>query len=257
MRLATPPARHRGPVRRSTPDSPGTASPAAAFIPLPRIEREQLPHQHRHRPAVHQQVMVGQHQPVLLAQTAAPAQTESAAGSPRRSARRGLPPRCRPAAARGRLRPATTGRCCARAPGAPGTITCTGRLSPACRNAARKPAWRSISACAAALSAVLIEPALQREHQLHRIDVRRPRIIERMEQQPLLQRRQRQDVLELRVLRSPGPRSRPAIAPPAAGRSACGRRHCGCSAWRTSASSARNQRCARSWTSSSVSSAGA
>ena len=37
-----------------------------AHVPLLRIEREQLPHQHRHRPAVHQQVMVGQHQPVLI-----------------------------------------------------------------------------------------------------------------------------------------------------------------------------------------------
>ena len=37
-----------------------------ARIPVLRIEREQLPHQHRHRPAVHQQVMVGQHQPMLI-----------------------------------------------------------------------------------------------------------------------------------------------------------------------------------------------
>ena len=50
------------------------------------------------------------------------------------------------------------------------------------------------------LQCLLIEPALQRKHQLHRIDVGRPRIIKRMEQQPLLQRRQRQDVLELRIL---------------------------------------------------------
>ena len=35
-------------------------------IPLVRIEREQLLHQHRRRPAVHQDVVVGQHQPMLV-----------------------------------------------------------------------------------------------------------------------------------------------------------------------------------------------
>ena len=36
-------------------------------IALVRIEREQLPHQHRQRPAIHHNVMVGEHQAVLLA----------------------------------------------------------------------------------------------------------------------------------------------------------------------------------------------
>ena len=31
-----------------------------------RIERQQLPHQHGHRPAIHQDVMVGEHQPMLF-----------------------------------------------------------------------------------------------------------------------------------------------------------------------------------------------
>ncbi len=43
-----------------------------------------------------------------------------------------------------------------------------------------------------------VERPFQAQLQLHRIDVRRLRIIERMEQQPLLQRRQRQDVLDRR-----------------------------------------------------------
>jgi hypothetical protein len=35
-------------------------------IPLVRIEREQLPHQHRQRPSIHQQVMVREHEPMLI-----------------------------------------------------------------------------------------------------------------------------------------------------------------------------------------------
>ena len=45
-----------------------------------------------------------------------------------------------------------------------------------------------------------IEPARKPQHQLHGVDVGSLRIIKRMEQKPLLQRRQRQDVLDLRVL---------------------------------------------------------
>ena len=45
-----------------------------------------------------------------------------------------------------------------------------------------------------------IERALEPEHQLHRVDVGRLRVIQRMEQQPLLQRRQRQDVLDPPIL---------------------------------------------------------
>jgi hypothetical protein len=44
-----------------------------------------------------------------------------------------------------------------------------------------------------------VERAFQRQHQLHHVDVRRLRIVTRMEQQPFLQRRQRQQVLQLRV----------------------------------------------------------
>ena len=102
-----------------------------------------------------------------------------------------------------------------------------------------------------------VERALQLQIQLHRIDVRRLRVIKRMEQQPLLQRRQRQDVLDLRIRAAPAARSRPASAQPAADRSGCGRRPRAAAAWRTSAASAPNQRSARSRTSASVSSAGA
>ena len=45
-----------------------------------------------------------------------------------------------------------------------------------------------------------IERSLQIEHQLRRVNIGRRRIMKRMEQQTLLQRRQRQDVLDLRVL---------------------------------------------------------
>src|SRR5262249_41434531 len=45
-----------------------------------------------------------------------------------------------------------------------------------------------------------LERPLKTQLQLHHIDVRRLRIIKRVEQQPLLQRRQRQHVLNLRVL---------------------------------------------------------
>ena len=63
------------------------------------------------------------------------------------------------------------------------------------------------------------------EHQLDRVDVGRLRVIVRMEQQPLLQGRQRQDVVDARILPlelvdlALGERA------PAAGRSACGRPH--------------------------------
>ena len=44
-----------------------------------------------------------------------------------------------------------------------------------------------------------LECSLQPQFQLHRINVGRLHVIKRMEQQPLLQRRQRQDVLDLRI----------------------------------------------------------
>ena len=45
-----------------------------------------------------------------------------------------------------------------------------------------------------------VERPLQAQVQLDRIDVRRLCVVERMEQQPLLQRRERQDVFDLRIL---------------------------------------------------------
>ena len=66
--------------------------------------------------------------------------------------------------------------------------------------------------------------ALKLKLELHRIDVRSLRIVERMEQQPLLQRRQRQDVLDRPVPRPPAVRSRLASDRPAPDRSASIRR---------------------------------
>ena len=45
-----------------------------------------------------------------------------------------------------------------------------------------------------------VERPLQCQRQLHDVDVRRTHIVKRMEQQPLLQRRQRQNVFDVRVL---------------------------------------------------------
>ena len=45
-----------------------------------------------------------------------------------------------------------------------------------------------------------IERSLQTNRELHRVDVRSPRIIKRMEQQTFLQRRQRQDVVKPRIV---------------------------------------------------------
>src|SRR5262249_32852331 len=45
-----------------------------------------------------------------------------------------------------------------------------------------------------------VERPLKTQFQLHHVDVRRLRIIKRMEQQPLLQRRQRQHVLNPRIM---------------------------------------------------------
>ena len=91
---------------------------------------------------------------------------------------------------------------------------------------ARPQAWRGAPAGPAPQPAAAARRARPRARgQLHRIDVRAPRIVKRMEQQALLQRRQRQDVLERRIPAAPAARSRPATARPAASRRACGRRH--------------------------------
>ena len=50
------------------------------------------------------------------------------------------------------------------------------------------------------LQRLAVEQPLQPQLQLHGIDIGRLRIIERVEQQPLLQRRERQDILDLRVM---------------------------------------------------------
>ena len=50
------------------------------------------------------------------------------------------------------------------------------------------------------LQNIAVQRPVKRERNLHRVDVGSLRIEQRMEQQPLLQRRQRQNVLNLRVL---------------------------------------------------------
>src|SRR5262249_10212231 len=62
----------RAPPRHPPPPQPrqitgvGRHSPQPPPIPLVLIEREQLPHQHRQRPATHQQMMGGEHQPMPI-----------------------------------------------------------------------------------------------------------------------------------------------------------------------------------------------
>ena len=93
---AVPPGRKRRRAvlpRDEAPDSRGTASPrgSAAALPPCRIGRKQLPHQDRRRPAVHQQVMVADQQPVPLRRQAGSAQTASAAAPQDRTAPAGRP----------------------------------------------------------------------------------------------------------------------------------------------------------------------
>ena len=168
-------------------------------VPVPRVERQQLPHQHRHRPAVHQQVMVGQHQPMLIGRQPdqrkpkerRAAQVEALAavflqdaGQPLLALRRIQQRQVDAAPGRLRARHDHLHR-----PAQP--------LMPERRPQAGMALDQRLRG---RFECVLLQPALQRKDQLHRIDVGRPRIIKRMEQQPLLQRRQRQDVLELRIL---------------------------------------------------------
>ena len=189
-----------------------------------RINLEQLPHQDRRRPAVHQQVMVADQQAGAGPPPAGSAQTASAAAPPDRTA------------PGGRLRQMLlSSRCCPAAPcpdrsisrhgtAARDTTTCTGRLSCSCRKPARRLACRSTTACNEASSTAAIERAFKLELELHRIDVGSLRIVERMEQQTLLQRRQRQDVLDRPDTHPPAARSRLASDRPAADRSASARR---------------------------------
>ena len=210
----------------------------------PRIGLQQLPHQDRRRPAVHQQVMVADQQPVPLAPK--PDQRK-----PHQRRRRQI----EPLQAIRRERSRSAAACCSRA-SQPRQIDQPPRhLDPrqhhlhragsscSCRKPDRRLACRPTTACNEASSTPRIERALELKLKLHRIDVRPLRIVERMEQQPLLQRRQRQDVLDRAGSGSPAARSRPAsdatsarslgVRPPAPG----------CAACRASAVSARNQLC--------------
>ena len=158
-------------------------------IPVVRIERQQLPHQHRHRPAIHQDVMVGQHQPMLIGREPDQRKPQQRRRAEDRSARRDPAPGWRPAAARDPPSSSKDRSILRQGGSTRGTMICTGRLRLSCWKPARRLAWRSSRACAAACRAALSSSPCRREHQLHRIDVGRLRIIQRMEQQPLLQRR--------------------------------------------------------------------
>ena len=124
-----------------------------AGVPLVRIEREQLLHQHRHRPAVHQDVMVGQHQPMLVSRK--PDQREAHQRRRRQVEALGAVLRQdpgQPLLALGRIEQRQVDAV-ARALHTCGTMICTGRLRFSCWKPARRLAWRSISACTAACSA--------------------------------------------------------------------------------------------------------
>ena len=120
-----------------------------------RIKRQQLPHQHRHRPAVQQDVMVGQHQPMLRS-----AESRISANRMQRRRAQDRTARARSCASNSRqpLRPLRRiqqrqidAAPRHRRPAA--RSTCTGRLRSSCRKPARRLACRSTSACTAARSA--------------------------------------------------------------------------------------------------------
>ena len=137
-----------------------------------------------------------------------------------------------------------------------GSTTCTGRLRPSCTKPLRRLWWRFTTACSDAASLVASSAPSSSKLKLHRIEVGPLRVVQRMEQQALLQRRQRQDVLEIGIgLLQPldlGLRQRnqrQVARRPPAGASLRG--------VPTSAVSARNQVAARSRTAASPISAGA
>ena len=187
--------------------------------------------------------MVADQQPMPLAPPAGSAQTASAAAPPDRTARRGPAPERPP------------GRSSLPASSSPDrSISRHGAVDPRhdhlhrparAAHAGSPPAgWHGAPPAPAPPRprSTAVERALQLELQLHRIDVRRLRIVKRMEQQPLLQRRQRQDVLDLRICALQPLDLAPASARPAADRWGVRPPAPGCAACRTSAASAANQR---------------
>ena len=113
----------------------------------PRIGLEQLPHQDRRRPAVHQQVMVADQQADAAPPPAGSAQTASAAAPPDRTAPGGRLRRCRSARAAARPHSCPDRSISRHGTAARATTTCTGRLSCSCRKPARRLACRSTTAC--------------------------------------------------------------------------------------------------------------
>src|SRR5499426_3074924 len=177
----------------------GRHSPQRRPIPLVLVEREQLTHQHRQRPAIHQQVMVGEHQQMMLrpkpdqrkAHQRRTAKIKALGTILRQHTRQALRParfvqqaQIEPPPARPHRRNNDLHRTAE--PLMP-------KAGAQARMAQKQRINRSFQRRA-------IERPLKPQFQLHRIDVRRLRIIKRMEQQPFLQRRQRQHVLNPRVL---------------------------------------------------------
>src|SRR5215470_5877109 len=177
----------------------GRHPPQRRTIPLVLIEREQLTHQHRQRPAIHQQMMVGEHQPMPIRRKADQRkahQRRTAKIKPlgailRQHARQALlaarvlqqrqinPPPARRHPRNNDLH--RTAQPLVPEAGAQARMTQKQRLN---RRFQRRA----------------VERPLKTQFQLHHVDVRRLRIIKRMEQQPLLQRRQRQHVLNPRIM---------------------------------------------------------
>ena len=183
-----------------------------------RIGRQHLAHQHRRRPAVHQQVMVADQKPVTLRRQPdqrKPHQRRTHEVEPLRPVR--VPQRSQFALLLLTLEP----RQVVQPPRH--TSPRHDRLHRAAqplvmerRPQARVPVHHGLHR---GLQQGAVQRAFQLELELHRIEVGALRVVERVEQQPLLQRRQRQDVLEPEPgAGSRSPRSRLASARAAAGR---------------------------------------
>ena len=164
-----------------------------------RIEREQLLHQDRHRPAVGQQMMAGQNHPMPIRRKA------DQHAPPQRRRRQIKPLRTVLAQKLGdtllglRLRqrrqidlaPDRVG-------GRPHDLHRPAQLLMLKATAQVGVALQQRAHCS--LENLLLKRTLKVQRQLNRVHVGRLRIIKRMEQQTLLQRRQRQHILKVRIL---------------------------------------------------------
>ncbi len=168
-------------------------------LKIVRIEREQFAHQHRQRPAVQQDVMAGEKKPVLpggepdqrKADERRRGQVEALGAILREEIGKALGPR---GLVQQRQIDAAPVRLDVRhddlhGPPEAGMPEARPQVGVAPDEPPRRRRQR-----------VGVERAREAENQLDRIDVGRLRIVQRMEQQAFLQRRQRQDVVDPRVL---------------------------------------------------------